>query len=158
MKRQEEEFYTVRGYSLKEGNDFVTPSMEDYMEMIYRLVKDDGQVRISDLSKALNVQPPSSSKMVQKLSEMGFLEYEKYGTIRLSKEGCDLGEYLINRHEIIEQFFQLIGVADGILEQTEKIEHNINPNTLEQIKVLINFIKSEPNRWEIYRQRVNKSI
>ena len=39
--------------------------MEDYLEMIYRLSKENGYTRINELSNALNVQPPSATRMVK---------------------------------------------------------------------------------------------
>lgn len=58
-----EEFYTFREYMDKN----LTASMEDYIEMIYRLSKDSGYTRIQELAKSLNVQPPSATKMIQKI-------------------------------------------------------------------------------------------
>ena len=60
-------FYTLNGYMKKENN-FLTPSMEDYLEMIYRLSLNTGFARVNELSNALNVQPPSATNMVHKLA------------------------------------------------------------------------------------------
>ena len=60
------DFYTFREY-MKNVDKLLTASMEDYLEMIYRLSYDNGFTRIHELSSALNVQPPSATKMVQKL-------------------------------------------------------------------------------------------
>ena len=38
-------FYTLNGYMKKENN-FLTPSMEDYLEMIYRLSLNTGFTRL----------------------------------------------------------------------------------------------------------------
>ncbi len=147
MARQEKEFYTVRGYALlRQEDNALTPSMEDYMEMAYRLAKGRGYTRIGDLAEALNVQPPSASKMVQKLSEMGYLNYEKYGVIEFTEQGNHLGEYLLNRHETIEQFLTMIGVTNNILEDTEKIEHNISEETLKRITLFVKFMQ-ENQQW-----------
>jgi Mn-dependent DtxR family transcriptional regulator len=136
------DFYTVRGYALLHHNDrMLTPSMEDYLEMAYRLGKDKGYARTSDLAEALNVQPPSVSKMVQKLTEMGFFIYEKYGLVEFTKYGRETGEFLLARHETIEKFLTLIGVTNNILEDTEKIEHNISGETYRQITLLVKFIE-----------------
>jgi len=142
MSNSAEMFYTVRGYALHRQDNVLTPSMEDYLEMTCRLAKNEQLIRMSDLSRALNVQPPSANKMVQKLSELGYLNYEKYGLIKLTNQGQELGGYLIKRHEIIEQFFKLIGVTEDLLEQTEKIEHNISEKTLKQLKLLVEFLQS----------------
>lgn len=141
--KRQQNFYTVRGYSLlKQEEKFLTPSMEDYLEMSYRLALKKGYTRIGDLSEALHVQPPSASKMAQKLTELGYVRFEKYGLIELTSKGKDLGGYLLKRHQIIEKLLILIGVTDNLLEQTEKIEHNLNENTVERIEVLVHFLEN----------------
>lgn len=74
------DFYTFSEYMKKENNS-LTASMEDYLEMIYRLSIKTGFVRLHELANALNVQPPSATKMVQKLAELNLINYEKYGVI-----------------------------------------------------------------------------
>ncbi|MGR6837246.1 transcriptional regulator MntR [Syntrophomonas erecta] len=154
---KEEVFYTVRGYELlgKEGNH-LTSSMEDYLEMAYRLSQEKGYTRVGDLANALNVQPPSVTSMVQKLAETPYLKYEKYGRIELTEEGYQLGAYLLKRHETIQDFLYLIGVEEGLLEETEKIEHNVSQSTMEQIMLLVDFFRSHPEwieAYNVYRQK-----
>lgn len=70
-------FHTVRGYQLLEQNKrILTSAMEDYLEMIYRYSLTDDQVRINTISELLNVQASSVTKMVQKLSELGMVDYK----------------------------------------------------------------------------------
>ena len=83
-----EEFHTFKEDMYKK----VTASMEDYIEMIYRLSKENGFSRIHELASKLNVKPSSVTKMVQKLSELGYLKYEKYGVIVLKSKGYKLGK------------------------------------------------------------------
>ena len=139
----DKEFYTFREYMKKE-DDVLTASMEDYLEMIYRLSLDSGFTRIHDLAGALNVQPPSATKMVQKLAELGFVNYEKYGIILLNKKGRRTGKALLERHTIIEEFLNLLGVAQGVLEETEKIEHTISTQTVQCLAGFVNFLKNRP--------------
>jgi len=150
--KKQQDFYTVRGYSLlKQEEKLLTPSMEDYLEMSYRLTLEKGYARIGDLAEALHVQPPSASKMMQKLTELGFVSFEKYGLIELTPVGNDLGGYLLKRHQIIEKLLLLIGVTADLLEQTEKIEHNLSENTIEKIEKLVLFLESNQD-WSIFRK------
>lgn len=138
----EKKFRTVRGYELlRQERNVLSHSMEDYLEMACRLSEGRGYTRINDLASALNVQPPSVSKMVQKLSELGYLNYKKYGVVELTGKGRELGDYLLKRHKTVEGFLQIIGVTEGILEETEKIEHNVSETTLERLRVLVTFMK-----------------
>ncbi len=155
MPNQNKEFYTVRGYALlKQNENVLTPSMEDYMEMAYRLGKDRGFTRTNDLAKALNVQPPSASKMVQKLAELGYLNYEKYGVIEFTEQGRETGEFLLQRHETIEEFLKIIGVVNHTLEDTEKMEHNISEETYKQITTFVQFMQDNPKWADAYKRYI----
>jgi len=135
----EEKFHTFREYMDRE----LTASMEDYIEMIYRLSKTNGYTRIQELANNLNVQPPSATKMIQKLSEMNLLKYKKYDVIVLEKDGKILGKKLLMRHNTVEELLRYLGVEESnILSETEKIEHTISDLTLKCIKKYINKLKS----------------
>ncbi|MDK2927917.1 MAG: hypothetical protein PWR31_1608 [Bacillota bacterium] len=150
------EFYTFRGYSLHSARrpDSLTPSMEDYLEMIYRLAQRDGYTRVLELAAALHVQPPSASRMIQRLADSDFLVYEKYSIIRLTPRGEEIGSFLIHRHNTLEAFLRLLGVED-VLEDAEKIEHNISTAALTAIEQLLAFFQEHPAcraTWESYRR------
>ncbi len=98
----------MRGYQLrsrKEGR--LTPAQEDYLEMAYRLFCRQGYVRVGQLSELLHVKPSSASKMILKLSQLGFLDYDRYEVILLTDKGKETGAYLIFRHETAKQVFAL---------------------------------------------------
>lgn len=139
------DFRTFSGYMKKEEH-LLSASMEDYLEMIYRLSKDTGFTRINELSDALNVHPPSATRMVQKLGLLNLLQYEKYGVILLRAEGKRLGESLLERHNMIESFFRLLGINDEkILTETEKVEHTLSDETVKCFERYILFVRENPD-------------
>ena len=143
-------FHTFNEYMKKERN-VLTASMEDYLEMIYRLSGNNQFTRIKELASALNVQPSSATKMVQRLSELKLLKYEKYGLIVFEEKGKALGELLYKRHMVIEEFFRLIGVSEAqILEDTEKVEHTISIDTLNCFEQITKFFKENPENLKAY--------
>lgn len=140
------QFHTVRGYQLLEQNKkLLTSAMEDYLEMIYRNSLVEGYMRINTLSELLNVQAPSASKMVQKLSNLGLVDYKKYGIIFLTENGRELGKFLLQRHLIIEAFLKNIGVIESLLIETELIEHVISAGTLQKIQLLNKYLEANPD-------------
>ena len=136
-------FYTFNNY-FKINSNIVTASMEDYIEMIYRLSNNTGFTRVVDLSKALNVKPASTTNMIRKLDELSLVTYEKYGYIKLTEEGDIYGAYLLYRHNTVERFLNIIGVTNNILEETEKIEHVLSKETVERIENFIEIIDNHP--------------
>ena len=137
----EGEFYTLRGYKIK-NEEVLSSSMEDYIEIIYRLVCKSNEVRVNDLSEALNVQPPSTTKMIKRLSKEGYVFYEKYGLIKLTEKGNDIGSYLLKRHKTVSDFSKIIGINENLLEQTEKLEHAVNEDALGKINKLTEFLRN----------------
>ena len=137
------DFRTVRGYQLANQHEGqLTPAMEDYLEMTYRLCIESGYTRVGKLSELLHVKPPSASKMISKLTILGYLKYDRYEIIKLTDEGHKIGAYLLKRHETIEKFLTLIGSCNS-LEETELIEHYVSTSTISNLDNLIEFLKSE---------------
>jgi len=122
----------------------LTESMEDYLEMVFRLVEEKGYLRAVDLSAALQLQPSSVTKMIQKLHDGGFVRYEKYRHIALTPLGTKYGRFLVWRHYTLKEFFALLKAPAGIEEQVEGLEHYITPKTMALIGNLMAFLKSDP--------------
>lgn len=148
------DFYTFNEY-MKKDESSLTASMEDYIEMIYRLSADNGFTRINELSQFLNIQPPSATKMVQRLAAMGYIKYEKYGCLMLEERGKQVGALLLKRHEMIEKFMKIIGVKESkVLEETEKIEHMLSGDTTDCFENFLAFMTDNPdviNRYTAYK-------
>ena len=130
------DFYTLKGYALLEGSQ-ITSSMEDYLEMIYRIHMSGEAVRIGIIAEKLNVKPSSASKMVNNLKKQGFVSSEKYGYIRLTDAGSEFGEYLVFRHDTLHRFLCYVNNSENELVQVEKIEHFLNAETIKNIQRLL---------------------
>ncbi|MBS7021289.1 MAG: metal-dependent transcriptional regulator [Firmicutes bacterium] len=130
---EKSEFYTLVGYRKKEDNP-MTEAMEDYLEMIYREHLNHKKITVKELAQQLNVKPSSVSKMIERMRIQELVTQEKYGTVFLTEKGFQFGKYLLWRHEILETFFKMVNQNDYKLELVEKIEHFIDPITLEHMK------------------------
>ena len=49
---------------------------------------------------------------------------------------------MLKRHETLERFLSIIGVKEQLLEETEKIEHYISPETIGKIMLLVEFMEN----------------
>ena len=119
--------------------------MEDYLEIISELVELKGYATTLDISRYMNVSAPSVTKMLQRLDESGFLEYEKYHGINLTSKGAQIAEGIRQKHGILLEFFEILGIEyDTANQDTEGIEHHLNPKTIKQLRKFITFLKSNP--------------
>lgn len=119
-----------------------TPSMEDYLEKIYELIKGKGYARVSDIAMELNLQPSSVTKMVQKLAEAGYIHYERYRGLVLTPAGEALGEEMKDRHAMLEEFLRIIGVPEEARKvDVEGIEHHVSPATVRCLQELTTFLQ-----------------
>ncbi len=135
-------FYTLKGYSLNE-NEKLTSSMEDYLEMICRILQKNEVVRIRELAENLHVKPSSASKMVNNLKEAGYIEFKKYGYIAITQKGLETGNYLLHRHRVLHDFLCLLNHTKDELEQVEKIEHFINKIPNDNLDRLREWMRSQ---------------
>ena len=119
--------------------------MEDYLEVISELVEQKGYATSLDISRYMSVSAPSVTKMLKRLDVGGFLEYEKYHGINLTKKGAHIAESIRQRHGILLEFFEILGVGSEIANQDiEGIEHHLNPKSIKQLRKFITFLKSNP--------------
>lgn len=124
-----------------------TPSMEDYLERIYKLIDEKGYARVSDIAEGLEVHPSSVTKMIQKLDKDDYLIYEKYRGLVLTSKGKKIGKRLVDRHQLLEDFLTLIGVADEhIYTDVEGIEHHLSWNSITCIETLVEYFRRDPQR------------
>lgn len=132
----QDDFHTLKGYQLIDDVKF-TPAMEDYLEMICRMLQKDRTIRVRDLADNLHVRPSSASKMIQQLHTMGYLNAEKYGGITLTEKGMAMGNYLLYRHNVIHHFLCMLNESSDELEEAEKIEHFLSRKTVENLDRLL---------------------
>lgn len=140
------------------GDPMPTPSMEDYLERIYKLIEDKGYARVSDIAEALEVHPSSVTKMVQKLDKSEYLVYEKYRGLVLTAKGKKVGKRLVYRHQLLEDFMKIIGVTnENIYIDVEGIEHHLSWDAIDRIGDLVQYFQEDENRIDELREVQRKN-
>jgi Mn-dependent DtxR family transcriptional regulator len=126
----------------KEEEEDRTDRMEDYLEVIYELVQQKGYATTIDISQCLNVSSPSVTKMLQRLDESRYLDYEKYRGIRLTQQGTDIAKNIHKRHSLLAEFLIMIGVdEDTANRDAEGIEHHLHSETLKKLEEFVKTVK-----------------
>ena len=119
--------------------------MEDYLEVISELVELKGYANTLDISRYMNVSAPSVTKMLQRLDESGYLEYEKYRGINLTPKGNAIADTIRQKHGILLEFFRMLGIDHDIANRdAEGLEHHLNPKTIKRLRKFITYMKANP--------------
>ncbi len=128
-------------------------SAEDYLERIHELIEQKGYARVVDIASSLGVKQASVTSMVQKLAEAGYLNYEKYRGLILTKRGLAVACKIQKRHETLSRFFSLFGL-DTSTQKTdiEGIEHHLSPDTVKVIADLAQFFEDHPETLKLFRK------
>jgi Mn-dependent DtxR family transcriptional regulator len=120
-------------------------SAEDYLERIHELIEEKGYARVVDIASSLKVKQASVTSMVQKLGELGYLNYEKYRGLILTAKGREVARKIHGRHETLSRFFSLFGLDSETQRQDiEGIEHYLSPATVEVLADLAKFFEEHP--------------
>lgn len=114
-------------------------SSEDYLERILMLQKKIGRVRSIDIVEAMNFSRASVSVAMKKLKENNYIEIDNDGYITLTSKGRNVASSVFERHELISDFLQFIGVDKKIaLEDACKIEHDLSQDSFLALKEFYN--------------------
>ena len=133
----------------------LTPSLEDYLEEIYRFSLSLNTVRVTDISKRLKVALPSVTKALYKLRDQSYIKYERYGEIKLTDKGNEFGSYLVTRNQLLQEFLALICSKCNFAVEAEAMEHYLSAATIEAIKTLVEFIKSNPSWQQAFKDFID---
>lgn len=132
-------------------------SAEDYLERIHALIQEKGYARVVDIASTLGVKQASVTNMVQKLGELGYLDYVKYRGVILTEKGRRVACAVERRHATLSRFFSLFGLPSETQQKDiEGIEHHLSPETVDVLADLARYFEENPAllaRFEVERNR-----
>lgn len=111
-------------------------TLENYMKAIYHL--SDGNkwvVPNKNIADRLKVIPATVTEAVKKMSELGYVDYEKSYGSKLSAKGHKLALAVIRRHRLWETFLEKeLGFRwDEVHDIAEELEHIANDKLINRL-------------------------
>lgn len=114
-------------------------SGENYLETILILKQKKGTVRSIDIVEELGYSKSSVSRAVNLLKERELIVISDKGIIEFTEAGINLTKKIYERHHILTEFLEKIGVDSETAENDAcRIEHVISDSTIEAIKSFLN--------------------
>ena len=129
----------------------ISSNMEDYLKTIALLTEDYGFARAVDVATRLQVKMPSVSRALKKLSESGLIIYHPSFPVRLTEDGKERAELILQKHQILKHFFiEILCCPEERADSLAcRIEHEVNEHTVYAFSVLQESIKKCPTCSEL---------
>ena len=139
-------------------NKKLTESLENYLETIGMLVRENKIARVKDISKKLNVKNSSVNIALNVLADKGLIIHEKYGYVELTEEGQKIADDIQHKEDILLRFFtEILGVDKDIaLKDACRMEHTISDETLAKLIFFIGKVDKEASFKRIIQKNMKE--
>jgi len=117
------------------GEDMLTKSQEEYLKTMYILNIKIKEIRVTDIASEMNVSKASVNKAINNLKEKGYINYETYGKIELTKSGENIAKKILEAYDIVYLFLKdVLAVEEKLAKlEAEKLKTTMEDETLNKL-------------------------
>ena len=117
-----------------------TISIEDCLEVITQLTREEGHAHVSDIAKRLNITKPSVVTTLKKLASQGLIQYASYQPVELTRKGSELASKVIQKHETLQRFLtQYLELTERHADELAcKLEHELDDVAFRKLQRFVN--------------------
>jgi DtxR family Mn-dependent transcriptional regulator len=124
-----------------------TATVEDYLQTIYYMNRDNKPVFGARLAEKLSVSPPTVTATLQRMRRDGLTTVDGRKEVHLTPRGLELAEGTVRRHALAEHLLvDLLGLrwAEAHLE-AHRVEHAISPRVEERLLAVLGYPRTCPH-------------
>ncbi|MGB8214115.1 MAG: metal-dependent transcriptional regulator [Anaerolineales bacterium] len=113
-----------------------TPTIEDYLAIIYVMERDEDEVIPARLAESLEVAPPTVTVTLKRMERDGWIATTQGKDIRLTDKGCEAARSVIRRHMLTEWMLaRMLKVPwSHVHAEADQIEHTISDEIETQMR------------------------
>ena len=123
-------------------------SEENYLKNIFKIAERDRKpISTNAVAKSLGITAASTTDMIKRLSDKGFLSYKKYHGVTLTDSGLKEAMQLVRKHRLWEVFLleKLKFGWEDVHEIAEQLEHIHSPELVNKLDEFLGFPKYDPH-------------
>jgi DtxR family transcriptional regulator, Mn-dependent transcriptional regulator len=127
-------------------------TVENYLKTIYLGCagthgSEPRLMAMGQLAAALGVTPGTATTMVKTLAESGFVNYEPYAGVSLTRAGKRLAALVLRRHRLVELFLvQVMGLRwDEVHDEAELLEHVVSDRLIDRMDEMLGRPEVDPH-------------
>ncbi|RKX32090.1 MAG: metal-dependent transcriptional regulator [Verrucomicrobia bacterium] len=131
-----------------------SPTQEDYLEVILRLLDQRGNARVRDIAHELAVHKSTVSAALRVLAAKNLVSYAPYEAVSLTPDGRNVAEAVLRRHAMIKKFLvEVLAVPEDSAEATAcRLEHHVGPAVVQRIEAFLSFVHRSPSGRRIHSE------
>lgn len=121
---------------------------ENYLKVIYHLSQShDGGISTNAVAEMMQTKAASVTDMLKKLSNKGWIDYQKYQGVNLTVSGEKIALNTIRKHRLWETFLvnKLHFNWDEVHEIAEQLEHIESEILINKLDAFLDFPKTDPH-------------
>ncbi len=124
-----------------------TQTKENYLKSIFFISQKKPAVSITELAEKMQVSKPTANNMVKKMQDKGWLFYEKYKPIKMTKKGANLAALIVRKHRLTEMFLtQVMGFGwEEVHDIAEEVEHIQSHTFFDRMDEILGFPTIDPH-------------
>jgi DtxR family Mn-dependent transcriptional regulator len=109
-----------------------TPTIEDYLGVMYTLERDGESIISSRLAKWIEVSPPTVTATIKRMIRDGWVTMDQDKQIHLTPAGREAAKSVLRRHMLSEVLLnRVLGVPwSQTHHEAHQMEHTISPETM----------------------------
>ena len=132
----------------------LSPALENYLTIIFRLEFACGACRASDIADAAGVARPSVTSALRMLSRLGYVRYSPYKLINLTEKGVDAGQKLAHRKLVLHDFLaRVLQLPEEVCESTAcDLEHVMPEEAMLRLRQFVFYMHHHEDQWRNWRE------
>jgi len=113
-----------------------TPTIEDYLAIIYVMERDQDEVVAARLAESLEVAPPTVTMTLKRMERDGWIATDQGKDVRLTEKGCEAARSVIRRHMLTEWMLaRMLKVPwSRVHAAADEMEHSISDEIETQMR------------------------
>lgn len=123
----------------------LTSALEDYLETIYELVRDNNFARVKDIAKARGVKSGSVTPAMKRLADLGLIKYVQREYINLTELGEVEARRIYAKHQMLTRFFEFLGMdATAAKADACAMEHSLSEEGMDRLTHFFEYMRACP--------------
>jgi DtxR family Mn-dependent transcriptional regulator len=143
------------GQNVEELREHLTGALEDYLETIFLLVKENKVARVRDIAKARNVRAGSVSPALKRLAALGLVDYARREYVTLTEDGQREARRVLARHDLLTAFFRdvLQMSNEAARKDACAIEHVLTNEGMDRLARFLEYVSVCPEGHKLFMDR-----